>query len=617
MPPRKISTKRKGNPNPPEQVLIPQDVVVNPQGIDVLKKREVQDFGRDKYIKNLLKTLQPSAFTSEGPNVPKDLEKWIMSMEDYFDLAKYNTLAQAIMGRAKLKGPAKLWRKLSCKFCGIAKNTQGWEDLKERIKERYFPLTYSTDKMNEFLSCARKGRAIEVYYEDFVKLSRHAPLMSEEQKLSKFILGLEGTLTDEVESLRPTSLADALIRAKSKLSNLLRGHFTWDYKRNTPYYPHVPYKPPKAPFVPTSEQAKAPAFRPPASVKPVQVKALTITQSGKSIQCFECKEWGHKKYNCPKEKAPTRPPLPPQHKTFLNRKPSSQNRQALAGGYNRQFSIFEVQGNYEGGILVNGISCVLVDGILDFILFAKAGSCQAVGCKMKSPACGLSRHKTAGKGTMSHSKLELQDQTPPTNQLVTQSSPSKVEICFLVLATLEYPRLSKFCFSTEELHEENGLNLERKLQKDLSDKDIPDEEWLSVFKCLHKKNTKLFFNHVRDEIVDECWFLLQKVYQATPSNGELLAKFARGFVYERCPAATSDPIRHRIGWARFGGSVLENCKMQKGGFERKINKFRTDYGLTGVILIEASICDGALSSIPTMSASKLQPFQAVETPMYI
>ncbi|MCO5596931.1 hypothetical protein L7F22_051002 [Adiantum nelumboides] len=323
-------------------------------------------------------------------------------------------------------------------------------------------------------------------------------------------------------------------------------------------------------------------------------------------------------------------------------------------------------------ILVNGISCVLVDGILDFILSAKAGSLyarvadvvatilksvrikdqrgllvcmsrnacllyrsqalrgsQAVGCKMKSPARGLSRHKTIGKGTMFDSELELQDQTPPTNQLMTQSSPSKVEVKVKAMPgtmeciasnskqstnsskALKYPRLSKFYFSAEEMHEEYGLTLEGKLPKELSYKDIPDEEWLSVFKCLHKKNTKLFLNHVRDQFVNECWLLYQKVYQATPSNGELLAKFARGFVYERCPAVASDPIGHRIAWARFGGSVLENGMMQIGGLERKINKFCTDYGLTGVIQIEASICDGALSSIPTMSASKLQPFQGV------
>ncbi|MCO5606710.1 hypothetical protein L7F22_060900 [Adiantum nelumboides] len=173
------------------------------------------------------------------------------------------------------------------------------------------------------------------------------------------------------------------------------------------------------------------------------------------------------------------------------------------------------------------------------MLVMKYDSSQAVGCKMKSSARGLSRHKTTGKGTMSDSRLELQDQTPPTNQLMTQSTPSKVEHW----STRGYQNFSSW------LHEEYGLSLKGKLPKELSDKDIPDEEWLSVFKCLHKKNSKLFLNHVKDEFV-ECRILYQKVYQATPSNGELLAKFARGFVYERCPTAASDSIGHWIAWAR-------------------------------------------------------------------
>ncbi|MCO5593115.1 hypothetical protein L7F22_047121 [Adiantum nelumboides] len=160
------------------------------------------------------------------------------------------------------------------------------------------------------------------------------------------------------------------------------------------------------------------------------------------------------------------------------------------------------------------------------------------GCKMKSLARGLSRHKTTEKGTMSDSELDLQDQTPPTNQLVRRSSPSKVEVkvkavpgtleCVASnskqstksLKALEYPRLSKFCFSAEELHEEYGLSLEGKLPKELSDKDIPNEEWLSVFKCLHKKNTKLFLNHVRDEFVDECRLLYQKHGKAVVKSGD-------------------------------------------------------------------------------------------------
>ena len=35
----------------------------------------IEDFGRDKDLKNLLKNLQPKAFTGEGSNIPKILEE--------------------------------------------------------------------------------------------------------------------------------------------------------------------------------------------------------------------------------------------------------------------------------------------------------------------------------------------------------------------------------------------------------------------------------------------------------------------------------------------------------------------------------------------------------------
>ena len=135
---------------------------------------------RDKDLKNLLKNLQPKAFRGEGNNIPKIVEEWIMSMEDYFALAGYNAVAQGIMGRAKLEGSAKLWRKLHCQTQGKLEITMGWGELKESLKERYLPLNYETTKMNEFLSCVRKGKPIDEYYKEFVKVSRHAHLMTQE-----------------------------------------------------------------------------------------------------------------------------------------------------------------------------------------------------------------------------------------------------------------------------------------------------------------------------------------------------------------------------------------------------------------------------------------------------
>ena len=77
------------------------------QEIPLVEVVENPDFGRDKELKALLKTLQPKAFKGEGSDVARDLEEWIIAMEDYFALAKYNYIAQAIMGRAKLRGISK------------------------------------------------------------------------------------------------------------------------------------------------------------------------------------------------------------------------------------------------------------------------------------------------------------------------------------------------------------------------------------------------------------------------------------------------------------------------------------------------------------------------------
>ena len=76
--------------------------------------------------------------------------------------------------------------------------------------------------MNEFLACVKGDRSVEIYYDEFIKLSQHAPHLTAEQTLSGFIQGLKGILADKVEALRPVSLANALIQDKSKLKSLKR-----------------------------------------------------------------------------------------------------------------------------------------------------------------------------------------------------------------------------------------------------------------------------------------------------------------------------------------------------------------------------------------------------------
>ena len=141
--------------------------------------------------------------------------------------------------------------------------------------------------MNEFLSCVRKGKPIDKYYEEFVKISRNAPLMTQEQKLSRFIIGLEGQLAEEVNALQPTSLANSLIRAKEKLLNF---KVAKERKRMNPYPPTKSFWPQKASLpncrMPNNEFSNPRTQKP--SVQQVKVNALPVNQRGHQIQCFEC-----------------------------------------------------------------------------------------------------------------------------------------------------------------------------------------------------------------------------------------------------------------------------------------------------------------------------------------
>ena len=80
------------NPNPQVAPIIPLAVVSIPAINPIVEPSTLsEDFGRDQNLKALLKSLQPWTFTGEGNDVPQVLEEWIMSMEDYFALAEYNS----------------------------------------------------------------------------------------------------------------------------------------------------------------------------------------------------------------------------------------------------------------------------------------------------------------------------------------------------------------------------------------------------------------------------------------------------------------------------------------------------------------------------------------------
>ncbi|MCO5608435.1 hypothetical protein L7F22_062645 [Adiantum nelumboides] len=119
-----------------------------------------------------------------------------------------------MLAMLKLTGDAKLWWKTHCRDSDIIGASQTWKQIKDAVTTRYLPPLHKATKMNEFFSLRQLSSTLEEYYSKFVTLRRYAPKMTLEQQVARFCQGLIEPLNNRLETLRPTTLQDALLRAK-------------------------------------------------------------------------------------------------------------------------------------------------------------------------------------------------------------------------------------------------------------------------------------------------------------------------------------------------------------------------------------------------------------------
>ncbi|MCO5563369.1 hypothetical protein L7F22_017010 [Adiantum nelumboides] len=162
----------------------------------------------------------PPNFKGEGVNVECDAEVWLEEMDDYFNAAGTQPKNQTMLAMFRLTGDAKIWWKQHCQDLGISGSSQSCEEIKSAVTERYQPPAHKAIKMNEFFSLRQMSLSLEDFFLKFVTLKRYAPKMTLEQQVARFCQGLIELLNSRLEALRPTTLQDALLRAKTLASEI-------------------------------------------------------------------------------------------------------------------------------------------------------------------------------------------------------------------------------------------------------------------------------------------------------------------------------------------------------------------------------------------------------------
>ncbi|MCO5563523.1 hypothetical protein L7F22_017167 [Adiantum nelumboides] len=232
----------------------------------------------------LLKQAQPPNLKGDGANVEQDAEVWLEAMDDYFEAAGTHPWNQTMLSMFGLTRDTKIWWKQHCQDSDIVGTSQSSEEIKDDVTAHYLPPTYRATKMNEFLSFRQLSSTLEEYYFKFVTLQRYAPKVTLEQQVVRICQGLIEPLNNKLETLRPTTLQDALLRAKPLAKEI---------KETTQGLQDYPSRRARL-----DNWNSGPANQ--AYQSTLVVATTTTTIEFPNVRCFKCQQYGHYRNSYPR-----------------------------------------------------------------------------------------------------------------------------------------------------------------------------------------------------------------------------------------------------------------------------------------------------------------------------
>ncbi|KAG6761264.1 hypothetical protein POTOM_034472 [Populus tomentosa] len=176
-------------------------------------------------IDELTKRMKVDVPDFYGKLDPYTFEDWLTAIEDYFDWFAVSEDRKVRYIRMKLKGHARVW------WGSVEeqlRRTQRppishWDEMKERLKEKYLPIDYEQMMFEEMLQLKQGTLTVEQYTDKFHELTIRSRIAeTDQQTLARYRNGLRGELYKEMLIARLITVEEAYqlaLRIEKQIGN--------------------------------------------------------------------------------------------------------------------------------------------------------------------------------------------------------------------------------------------------------------------------------------------------------------------------------------------------------------------------------------------------------------
>ncbi|CAA0810434.1 Unknown protein, partial [Striga hermonthica] len=116
----------------------------------------------------LFRDYHPEKFSGQGD--PRVVDEWVQGLEIIFEVMNCPNRYRMLCAQIKLTGDARLlWQAYWSMHPG-EKDGCMWDQLKELIREKYYPSYYRADMERQFLALTQGTRTVDEYEREFTRL---------------------------------------------------------------------------------------------------------------------------------------------------------------------------------------------------------------------------------------------------------------------------------------------------------------------------------------------------------------------------------------------------------------------------------------------------------------